>query len=461
VEEHHRSASRKLLHISRLRRNRAGYLERYGQAAYDMMLGDCLWHVYAMIGKLTRRVYLLSAGRTITSGRSSISGVPPVEKLEFSAAEMRRRRVAFGREMERNNTPYALVYGANRSGSAVSWLTGWPVTREALVVVAPEAGDDLLLVSFFNHVPQARRLSATRVEWAGPRAVATALDLIAARGRLPRRIGLVGALPFDQYRLLAEQVPDVVNLGPVHNGLRLIKSGEEMAALRRGAALSDVAIAALADSLRPGATDYEVLARTEQAYTSRGGLHHIHYLGITAMDEPATDEPAVAVPAQWPTGRVIRRHDVVTCEISAAAAPEYAGQVLRTFTVGAPATALYAELHAVADAAFDAIARNLIPGTPARDLAAAAAVIGQAGFTAIDDLVHGFGGGYLPPVVPAPGRPVPSPDLVLAAGMTVVVQPNVVTRDGRAGVQTGELLLVTDRGPQRLHAYPPGLVQRG
>jgi SAM-dependent methyltransferase len=64
VEEHHGSASRKLLHASRLRRNRASYLERYGQAAYDMMLGDCLWHVYAMIGKLTRRVYLLSADRT-------------------------------------------------------------------------------------------------------------------------------------------------------------------------------------------------------------------------------------------------------------------------------------------------------------------------------------------------------------------------------------------------------------
>ncbi len=28
----------------------------------------------------------------------------------------------------------------------------------------------------------------------------------------------------------------------------------------------------------------------------------------------------------------------------------------------------------------------------------------QAGFTAIDDLAHGFGGGYLPPVVPAPGQ---------------------------------------------------------
>jgi Xaa-Pro dipeptidase len=373
-------------------------------------------------------------------------------KPGFSGSEMRRRRAAFGRELERGGVPYALVYGANRSGSAVSWLTGWPVTREALVVVAPEEDDDVLLVSFFNHVPQARRLSSTRVDWAGACAVATALDLMAARGKLPSRIGLVGALPFDQYRLLAGQVPDLVDLNAAYTGLRLIKSGEEVAALRRGAELSDAAIAALAGALRPGATDHEVLARTEQAYTAQGGLHHIHYLGITAMDEPA-----VAVPAQWPTGRVIRGRDVITCEISAAAAPEYAGQVLRTFTVGAPPTTLYSELHAVAAAAFDAIARTLIPGARACDLAAAAAVIGQAGFTAIDDLVHGFGGGYLPPVVPAPGRPLPAPDFTLAAGMTIVVQPNVATRDGQAGVQTGELLLVTEHGPQRLHAYPQGL----
>jgi Xaa-Pro aminopeptidase len=400
----------------------------------------------------------------------------PGQAPGFSAVEMRRRRAAFGRELDRSGASHGLVYGANRSGSAVSWLTGWPVTREALLVVAPEAEDDVLLVSFFNHVPQARRLSATRVEWAGARAVATALDLMAARGRLPARIGVAGALPFDQYRLLAAQVPDVVDLNPAYTGLRLVKSGEEMAALRRGAALSDAAIAALADALRPGATDYEVLARTEQAYTAQGGLHHIHYLGLTAMDEPGMDEPgmdepgmdepgmdepAVAVPAQWPTGRVIRPRDVASCEISAAAAPEYAGQILRTFTVGAPPTALYRELHAVADAAFDAIARRLIPGTTARDLADAAAVIEQAGFTTVDDLVHGFGGGYLPPVVPAPSRPVSAPDFTLAAGMTVVVQPNVVTRDGQAGVQTGELLLVTEQGPERLHAYPPGLQQLG
>jgi Xaa-Pro aminopeptidase len=51
--------------------------------------------------------------------------------------------------------------------------------------------------------------------------------------------------------------------------------------------------------------------------------------------------------------------------------------------------------------------------------------------------------------------------MTLEAGMTVVVQPNVATRDGRLGVQTGELLLVTESGPERLHSFPPGLLTIG
>jgi Xaa-Pro aminopeptidase len=383
--------------------------------------------------------------------------VSPVGVFEFSEPEMRRRRAEFGREMDRLGVSHALVYGANRSGSAVSWLTGWPVTREALLVVGPAPEDDVLLVSYFNHVPQAGRVSIVPAEWAGAGAVATALDAIAGRGRVPDRIGLVGALPFDQYRLLAEHAPVVADMNPSYTTLRLVKSAEELAALQLGAALTDAAIIGLAGALRPGATDHEVLADTEHAYVRRGGMHQIHYLGITPMDDPA-----VSVPAQWPTGRVIRHRDVITCEISVAAAPEYAGQVLRTFTVGAPATPLFAELHTVAVAVFDAVSSRLKPGTRAQDLAdAAVAVIEPTGFTAIDDVVHGYGGGYLQPVVPAPGRPLPAPDLILSAGMTLVVQPNVVNRDRRAGVQTGELLLVTDHGPQRLHAFPQGLQQAG
>jgi SAM-dependent methyltransferase len=61
AQERGGKVGRKLLHAARLQRDRDKYLQRYGQAIYDLKLGDCLWHVYAMIGKLTRRAYLLTA----------------------------------------------------------------------------------------------------------------------------------------------------------------------------------------------------------------------------------------------------------------------------------------------------------------------------------------------------------------------------------------------------------------
>jgi Xaa-Pro aminopeptidase len=37
------------------------------------------------------------------------------------------------------------------------------------------------------------------------------------------------------------------------------------------------------------------------------------------------------------------------------------------------------------------------------------------------------------------------------------VQPNVITRDQKAGVQVGELVLVTEKGFERLHGVGRGL----
>lgn len=50
---------RRLLHAARLMREPERYIARFGQTSYDIMLADCLWHVYRMIGKLSSRVYLL------------------------------------------------------------------------------------------------------------------------------------------------------------------------------------------------------------------------------------------------------------------------------------------------------------------------------------------------------------------------------------------------------------------
>lgn len=62
-EEQHGKSSRRLLHTARLLREPQRYIDRFGQAAYDGMLGDCLWSTYAMIGKLERHVFVLSPQR--------------------------------------------------------------------------------------------------------------------------------------------------------------------------------------------------------------------------------------------------------------------------------------------------------------------------------------------------------------------------------------------------------------
>jgi Xaa-Pro dipeptidase len=357
----------------------------------------------------------------------------------FSDAELRRRHDALAQVMDAHGVDHVIVRGAHRVGTAVGWLTRWPVTREAIVVVTADR-PDALLVGFYNHVPNAQRIATEcDVRWVGERPLETALAEVRARGG--GRIGAVGPM---------SGLPDgTVDLNPAYTSLRLVKSAEEIEWIRHAAALTDAGVRALRAAARPGTDERALGAAIEAAYLPAGAITHIHYLAATPMTAPEA-----CVPAQYPSDRPLAAGDALVCEVSAAFW-EYPAQLLRTFAVADEPAPLFRELHAVADAAFDAIAARLLPGAAAAELADAAGVIADAGFAIRDDLVHGFVGGYLPPVI---GARTAVPDFTFTAGMTVVVQPNVVTPDERAGVQTGELLLVGEHGAERLHAFERGLL---
>ncbi|MGH7089404.1 MAG: M24 family metallopeptidase, partial [Stellaceae bacterium] len=215
-------------------------------------------------------------------------------------------------------------------------------------------------------------------------------------------------------------------------------------------------IAALESGLRPGLTERELGGLIEGAWLPYGGTTVIHFVGATSMEAPE-----LSVPAQYPSTRRIAAGDVVTCEISGNFW-DHSGQVLRSFAVAREPTQLYRDLHAAADAAFAAILAAVRPGAKPADLVAASHVIEDAGFTTDDDIVHGYGGGYFPPVLGSASRPAgPIPDFALEPGMMMVIQPNVITRDGRAGVQTGELVVVTESGAQPMHNFPRGFRRAG
>ena len=376
------------------------------------------------------------------------------EYPRFSAGEMARRRSAIEHLLGELDLDYLVYCGANRFGSAVQWLTGWPVTAEAVGVLTPGT-PDALFIQHINHVPLARQLAApAEVAWGGGSSIGAAVAALERRGARPGRLGVIGPMTFEQHAVLAARFGNIANLNRHYLRLRQIKSAEEIDWMRIGAALTDRGMVALRDGLRPGLTERELADVVERAYIALGGTNVIHFFGVTPMANPA-----IGVPTQFVANRKVKAGDVVVAEISAAFW-EHPGQVLRSFAVDAEPTKLYRDLHAAADAAFDAVAAVLKDGTMPQQIIDAASLIEQAGFTIIDDLLHGYGGGYLPPVLGSRSRPgAQVPEEPLRAGMMVVIQPIVVTPDGKAGVQTGELVLITATGIEPLHAVPRGLAR--
>ena len=328
------------------------------------------------------------------------------------------------------------------------------MTREAALVFAP-GQQDVLYVCYDNHVPNARRLApAADVRPGGGSALRAALPELAARAAGSGRAAVIGPVPARWHDEVQAAAGQVEFLDPEYTSLRLVKSAAEIGWLREGARLTDAGVSALAAGARPGMTEAALGALVESGYVADGGQTHIRYLGVTPMGQPE-----LCVPAQWPSSRPLRSGDVLSCEISASYGG-YPGQLLRTFAVGTPPTPLYRDLHQVAEQAFGAMTARLRPGATAADLLHAASLITKAGFTIYDDLVHGYGGGYLPPVLTrAALERQRAPDFTFQAGMTVVIQPNVITTDERAGVQTGELVLITDDGWAPLHDFPHGFGQ--
>ena len=373
----------------------------------------------------------------------------------FSDAEMARRRKLVADEMAKVGADHLVFCGYNRAGSCVQWLTQWPVTTEAVCVFTPGL-PDAIFVQWINHAPQARRFAdkAEIVEWGGERTIDRIIDVLEKRGAQTDRVAVIGPMPFEQHGALAAKFGKIASLNRVYARLRAVKSAEEIDWLRIGAAFSDAGCAALRDAIEPGVDEWELGNAIERAYVVEGGGTVIHFLGTTSMHNSD-----LAVPRQFPSSRKLAKGDVVVTEITAHFF-DYGGQVLRSFAVGEEPSKLYRALHDAADAAFKAIAGVLKDGATPAQVIEASRVIEDAGFTIIDDLLHGFGGGYLPPILGCTNRPAgPVPETPFRAGQTVVIQPNVVTHDRTAGVQTGEMMLITATGCETLHDFPRGFLR--
>jgi Xaa-Pro dipeptidase len=371
----------------------------------------------------------------------------------FSDAEYARRQRSIAGIMAGAGADHVLMVTVQNVGNAPRWMTSWPGTAEALLLFRP--GEKMVMfVEYYNHLPLAREMARdTETRWGEEKGIVKIAEELARRGA--KRVGIIGPLSGPKWKELETKF-ELVSLDAEYVKLRLIKSEEEIAWLRIGAALSDIGMAALISGARAGMTEHELVGLIVGAYTGLGGTQVINFIGSTSMASPS-----VAAPRQFTSRRRVLPADFVFCELSAAWW-DYAGQVLRGFTVDDEPTSLYRDLHATAAAAFDSITGAIRPGATPQCLIDASGIIEQNGFTTFDDLVHGYGGGYLPPIVGSNSRPAGQlPTFPLEENMCLVVQPNVVTRDHKAGVQFGELVHVTAAGFESLHRTSRALFRAG
>ncbi len=371
------------------------------------------------------------------------------EYPRFSDDEYARRYRRLADVMAKADVDHLLIVTDHRTGNAPQWVTGWPGTVEAYVVFKP--GEKMtMFMEWYNHFPLAKKIARnTDVHWGEHQGIQKTIDELKRRGA--KRVGLMGPLMPVKYRQLAASF-HMVELDAEYIRLRSIKSEEELDWLRIGAALSDLGLAALLRETRPGRTERELGNEVERAYVAHGGTTMIHFIGVTSMAKPH-----IFVPPQHTSPRIVQKGDIVFCELSAFWW-DYPGQVLRTFTVGAEPTPLYKDLYATAEAAFDAVTKVVRHGATMEEILDATGIVEKNGFTVCDDLMHGFGGGYMQPIIGTRSRMAGSlPKMTLEENMTVVVQPNVITTDQTAGVQVGELIRVTKTGFERLHRAERGL----
>ena len=376
----------------------------------------------------------------------------------FSEAEYARRYAAVARLMSERDLSAILFYGA-RGGGDVHYLSNWVPSMESFLLW-PADGDPTLFVQLYNHVPQARQMAVIDdVRFGGSNergTVDSSAEVLAAlrdRGLDRGRIGISGGVPYRSYDRLRSSLEGVslVDVSTDMRDLRTVRSDEEFERIARAASLSDRAILALSESARPGLTELDLGAIVDEAQRQDGGYTTLRHIVSTPMAAPAA-----CVPAKYLTDRVLETGDVFVVELSAGWGG-YSGQVLRTFTVGQEPTRQFAELHDVTMSAYQAARATIRHGAAVEDLLDAVDLIDRAGFSICDDLLHGAN--QFPPILRTwqTSHGVPT-GMRFREGMAVVLQPNVVTRDGSAGVQYGQMLRVTRDGVEDLHHAPEGLI---
>ncbi|WP_333619903.1 M24 family metallopeptidase [Dietzia sp.] len=234
-------------------------------------------------------------------------------------------------------------------------------------------------------------------------------------------------------------------LAPVIDGIREVKTAEEIDELAAAGAAIDRVHRRMGEFLRVGRTEAEVAADIDAAIREEGHTHADFI--IVGSGQNGAD------PHHDVSDRVIEAGDIVVVDIGGPIPSGFNSDSTRTYSMGEPSAAVAAEYAVLEEA--QARARAAVrPGAKARDIDAAAREhLASAGIG--ERFVHRTGHGIGLSVHESPYISANS-DTVLAEGMAFSIEPGIYAR-GEWGARLEDIVVVTADGIRELNNAPRGL----
>ena len=247
--------------------------------------------------------------------------------LKIPDSEYKNRIKRFQENIRTSGLDAALVHANEADFANVRYLSEYWPTFEAAGIFVPATGAPVLIIGPESEAYAKTRSKIRRIammveyrESAEPEypgiPVAHFKDVVAKAmpGKNLRKLGLVGysVMPLPVYHSLCRELPGVelIKADDTLIALRIHKSANEIKLMKRAFEISEIAIGAILDEIKPGMTELQVVGIAQREIYKHGGEYEGHALYCFCG---LATKHAISRPTHNP----IRRNEVIQINIGA------------------------------------------------------------------------------------------------------------------------------------------------
>jgi len=208
-------------------------------------------------------------------------------------SEFKERQKKVQEKVRENGLDIAIVHSHEADFANVRYLSDyWPIFETAGVLI-PSQGDLMLLIGPESETFAEGRSKIKSIkkilqyrESAEPSYPDIDIDSFesvfkeASNGKKIKRIGIIGypIMPITVYEAIRNAAPDaeIIKADDIMTDMRIIKSENEIALLKEGFRISELALIEIINNIKPGMTELEIVGIAQAAMYANGAEYEAH-----------------------------------------------------------------------------------------------------------------------------------------------------------------------------------------